>query len=1060
MRPVARTFIPPLALITVLALFAVPVRPGAAGPEISVVDSSGRPIEAERRIEGSTLTVTAPGFLPWSGPLASLKPGPASRIVLLRPATLRGRVTSGGAAIEKARLRLVLQAKQTPPVKDFVSGARGAFEADRLHPGLYTLKAEADGCMPRELIAALREGEVRWIEIDLRLPSRLSLRVTDAGGKPLAGVDLRPRTQDKDGRHFSDDERQHLDGLKARTDDAGRLTIGPLFRGLPHRLVLRRDGFAPRSLRLAPAGPEVSREIALKRGGAIRLTVRDPSRRAVPGPTAQLASDDAADLDLLPAPRPGGADGTLNLGPLPAGIYSVRLQAAGFRPGTIRGLEVKDGQTADGGAVVLEPGLEVRGTVQDEEETPIRGAAVEARFFEEGRDLSSRGTTDAEGRFRLGGLPPGEAEIRAEAKGYLEERLTRVEAGADDVAIVLARQASIEGRVADAATGRPVPSFEARARIDPQAPRGRGGDRHGRAQANARDPEGRFRIDGLRPGTYVVEVVARGYRTARRDGVEVGPSTAQVSFDLERGLSLEGTVVDAEDNQPVVGATVEVFGLPSVATDPDGRFRLEGLGNSINLQVDHPLYLNERLIEIDPEASAGLLVRLRRGGSLEGSVYDGDGAPLPGAVVSGEMLPYQREAMADAAGHYRIDGLPPGELSFRKVNGPGTLEGYETALVRIEAGRSATHDFGVGTRLYGLVTFAGRPASGAALTFTNEQPAAGSGGRPSRSVRAAESGLYEARGLSAGAYGVVVRWENRRAGWRVIVGEAAGGQRADIAIPDLWLAGRVVDAVTKEPLRGRVHAEPRDTDGGRVSGHFGQDGEVIEYSSYPRSVEETDGEGRFRLQIMEPGPHVLTAFVDGYRMEKPLELEVTASRDDIVLPVAPAIEVVVRAIDAESGRNIEELECVLVFRDGNSDARCGTGVLTIGSLRPGATFVGVTASGYAPAYREVTLEDPRHEVDLSLTRGGNLRLFLPPGMGEDLLLPQNKPKLVDARGVDLARFFGYVGGMTATADGEMLVRHLPAGRLSVQFGRDGTPHPPRRTEVEIAEGAETLADLR
>jgi protocatechuate 3,4-dioxygenase beta subunit len=1060
-RPDARTFIPPATLITALALSVVLVRPGTAGTEITVVDSSGRPIEAEKRIEGPTLTVTAPGFLPWSGPLASLKPGPASRIVLLRPATLRGRVTSGEAAIEKARVSLVPQAKQAPPGKDFASGPRGAFEADRLNPGLYTLKAEADGCMPRELVAALREGEVRWIEIDLRQPSRLSLRVTDADGKPLAGVDLRPLTQDRDGRQFSDDERQHLDGLKARTDDAGRLTFGPIYRGLPHRLVLRRDGFAPRSLRLAPAGPDVSSEIVLRRGGTIHLTVREPSRRAVPGATASLASDDA-DLDLLPAPRPGGADGTLNLGPLPAGIYSVRLQAAGYRPKTIRGLEVKDGGTADGGAVVLESGLEVRGTVRDEEGTPIRGAAVEAHFFEEGRELSSRGATEAEGRFRLRGLPPGETEIRAEARGYLEERLTNVETGVDDVSIVLARQASIEGQVVDAATGRPVPSFEARARIDREALRGRGGDRHERAQATARDPEGRFRIDGLRPGTYVVEVVARGYKTARRDRIEAGPSTAQVSFDLERGLSLEGTVVDADDNRPIVGATVEVFGLPAVATDPEGRFRLEGLEESINLQVDHPHYLNERLIEIDPETSGDLLVRLQRGGSLEGSVYDGDGVPLPGAVVRSENWPGQRETFADAAGRYRLDGLPLGELFFRKVNGPGTLEGYETALVRIEAGRSATHDFGVGTRLHGWVTFAGRPASGAALTFTSEQqPPAGAMVRPSRSVRAAESGLYEARGLRPGAYAVVVRWENRRAGSRVVVGEAAGGQRADIDIPDLHLAGRVVDAVTKAPLRGRVHAEPSNASpAGRVSGHFDEDGEVIEYSTYPRSMEETDGEGRFRLQVMEPGPHLLTAVVDGYRMEKPLELEVTASRDDLLLPVAPAIEVAVRATDAASGRNIEELGCVLVFRDGNSDARCGTGVITIGSLRPGTTFVGVTASGYAPAYREVTLEEPRHEVALTLTRGGNLRLLLPPDVGEDALRRENVPRLFDTRGVDLTRFFGYVGGMTATADGEVLVRHLPAGRLSVEFGRDGTPHPPRRMEVDITEGGEALADLR
>jgi Carboxypeptidase regulatory-like domain len=71
-------------------------------------------------------------------------------------------------------------------------------------------------------------------------------------------------------------------------------------------------------------------------------------------------------------------------------------------------------------------------------------------------------------------------------------------------------------------------------------------------------------------------------------------------------------------------------------------------------------------------------------GSLEGTVRDVQGAPLPGAQVQAELqgAAFRRGAVADAAGRYRLTGLPGGRyrLTVRHL-------GYATAETAVNVGR-------------------------------------------------------------------------------------------------------------------------------------------------------------------------------------------------------------------------------------------------------------------------------------------------------------------------------------------------------------------------------------
>jgi carboxypeptidase family protein len=1033
----------------------------AAGgpPGINVVDKDGNPIRAELRLEDGKLVVEASGFLPWSGSLPPDAEGPV-KVVLKRSALVRGRVVVDGVGLAGAHMIIRRAGKGGRELAAATSDSRGIFELKGLPPSALRLAVSADGVVPLERPVSLGEGETRWIQLEPHRTATLRVRVTGPNGQPVAEAEAQVRIEGPDGRYFSEVGLERLAGLRGTSDRDGRLTLDPVERGVPHRIVFRRGGFAPRSILVTPEVEVVERQVRLQRAGEIRLTLRDLKERPVGGAVAEPMSDDAPDVDLLDVPEPSDPDGILRMRGLPGGTYVLRVRAPGLRPVTVRDVAVRAGQTSDAGVITLEPGSSVAGRVVDESGAPLRGAGVGARFYQEGRRLTVGAESDGEGRFLLSGLSDGDAEIQVEARGFFPKTLGAVRPGSQDLRVVLSRPGRIIGRAIDARGGAPIPIFSIDLAAQGEDGRVRGERwRTEETRTDFDDPEGRFEVMGLRPQRYTLVVKAQGYSPSGRVEVEARASSPEsITLTLDGGRALEGVVLDAENSAPVESAVVRSEEGDAVLTDAEGRFRVDGIDGRTDLRVEHSLYVTKVLGTIDREAAGPLEIRLARGGSVEGIVYGRGGVPVQGAEV--RLQEDGRVVLADADGHYRLDGVPPGERVLRKVEVPGSFEGTESALVTVRQGETSIRDFGRGVRLYGVVTSRGVPASGAVITVGPSGEgaiAALAVDDPAVMIRAREDGFYEARGLQPGTYGLTLMWEGRTVvGHRATLEQGASEQRLDLQIPDLWLGGTVIDPNTGAGLRGIVSVASLEGSGDGLSGFVGgDDGEMIPYSSFPEVQVESDEIGRFRVPLMDPGTYAVSASAEGYTMERPLELRVETSRSDLRLELKPAITLVVKATDAETGASLKP-DCVSFFGGLERTCTCGAEP-RLDSLRPDDGLASAFVSGYAPGYRKVSLRDDRHEVAVSLTRGGTLRLLLPPQVESvEAARSRYRLRIENSDGIDIL----LAGLFDLAREGDPAIRHVPAEPLRVRIGGENSGIPEKRAEVIVSEDGEAVADLR
>jgi hypothetical protein len=229
--------------------------------------------------------------------------------------------------------------------------------------------------------------------------------------------------------------------------------------------------------------------------------------------------------------------------------------------------------------------LAIEGAVEDSAGTPLPGATVTAQS-RAGSEAAAR--TGPDGRFRLDGLASGRWWIRAERPGSAPAA-TMARAGDSDVRLVLATGGRIEGRVRDRRSSRPVAPFTVI--VESVTVR----------TVSVVDPDGRYALDDLAPGTAVLSVVAPHYAPSAEVRVRVsepGSAPAVVDFELTVGGRLSGIVLSRRSRTPVAGANVEVEGMPMSAgipvrieavSGPDGRFELVGVSEqSMSLFASAP----------------------------------------------------------------------------------------------------------------------------------------------------------------------------------------------------------------------------------------------------------------------------------------------------------------------------------------------------------------------------------------------------------------------------------------------------------------------------------------
>jgi RNA polymerase sigma factor (sigma-70 family) len=455
----------------------------------------------------------------------------------------------------------------------------------------------------------------------------------------------------------------------------------------PGRSTLTLDRDSGRLIEIE-AGVEATFELTLPRGFDVEGLVVDREGAPVAGAELWLSDMNSFTGSLVGT---AGADGRFELRSCLTG-HELGAYASGHAPSLLASLSGEDGARLSVRLVLLGPGGEVSGTVRGPEGEPLADAQVlvgsEQHEFRrvfvagEGELVGTVAPprlvrTDAEGRFRALGVPPGRVPLAVRAEGCA---LWRSEVALDAavptaVEATLEPEASLFGRVLDE---HEAPVLTASLQLlggygllDPTCTTG---------------PDGVYRLAGLASGSQVARVQ------------KYAGGSAQATFELaageERawdpvvglGLTLSGRVLD-ESGAPLSGWSIDLIGrlrtgnpsFGNARTDAEGRFlvksledvpyhlTLEGPGSSVPVLERGVLRPDGAELQLRVPASRMPSARVR------GSVVDASGAVPANLALELATASFGLPSEIDAEGRFELGPFVPGLYTLR-VRAQGHVE--------------------------------------------------------------------------------------------------------------------------------------------------------------------------------------------------------------------------------------------------------------------------------------------------------------------------------------------------------------------------------------------------
>ena len=560
-----------------------------------------------------------------------------------------------------------------------VEAPDGRFALEDVPAGKWQVVVTAKGYQVGRAAGIVVEEATTTDGVEIRVPpgSALKGRVTDARtlkGVPEAEVGVRSETGAPAGAAFGS-------GSDIVTDVDGRFEVEGLAPGKVTVSVQHAD-YTDRteSVELKEGGSSV--EVALSRGVSLGGVVLSETRQPMPGAEVSLGGAGTSGRGF------GGgesaatdASGRFRFEHLSPGRYTLSATVPGQSTepveAVLAGSESKEDVT-----LVLAGGATIRGVVSGLPDTFRAGVNVSANGPKE---YWASARTGADGQFELKGAPAGTISLRATAGDFLSAS-TRSANGSVVIAegqkeaeseIVFEGNGALSGRVSRG--GKPI----AQARVFV------GGRSGGRGGSGRTDESGAYRIEGLEPGDYNVNVQP-GSGGGRAISKEVRiDGEASLDFDLPMA-SLYGLVVDGATKQPLADARVTAAldgnaeGRTGYATtDSNGRFAVEEVEpGAYKLTFRRPGYQEARDSATATEAGGNAgTIEMTRGEGLALIVRDGiyqiplrsasvrvkDGA---GLVVTSSWL------SLDGDGKGEIASVPPGRYTL--VLG---ADGYATRIL-------------------------------------------------------------------------------------------------------------------------------------------------------------------------------------------------------------------------------------------------------------------------------------------------------------------------------------------------------------------------------------------
>jgi protocatechuate 3,4-dioxygenase beta subunit len=637
-------------------------------------------------------------------------------------ATVRGETTSGNGQ-PLSGVEVVLVESEGAIAATATTEPDGLYVVNGLRAGVYTVEFQPslgdylpqyyDGQSSPTTASqlTLQAGTVASsIDAVLQSASTISGTVTASEGGDLSGVEV--SVYDESGAFVqavtSGAEGTYIvSGLSAGTytvqfEPAGTDYIGQFYDE-------KSDGNSATSVVLAAGASKEDIDAKLSKGATVDGTVT----AAGGGPLE--------DVEVHVQPTSGGvggsaitgADGSYSVPGLQPGSYTVEFEpvdssyAGQYYDNTAEAatahlITLSSGATEENINATLSSGGSIGGTVTDAQtDAPVDGVQVSVGPAEGGGQAITT-TTGEDGTYSVSGLSPGKYVVAFEPNeadyvgqyfdgksgaGSAGEITLEAGAGDEHVDASLVQSATVTGNVTDAKTGSPIQG----ATVFAQSIEG------GVTRTATTGEGGSYSVSGLPAGSYTIEFAAEGQNylnqfydnqskigTAQSVVLSAGETKESIDAALAGGVTVTGTVTNAQSGEPVSGVEVYVQsteGGPggTATTGTDGSYLVAGLpAGSYTVQFeptganDIGQYYNgqDDVGKADPVTLApgarkeGIDAELTSGATVSGTVTDAQSnEPLGGIEVDAYTSACDRTGgygITDAEGDYTIQGLPEG----------------------------------------------------------------------------------------------------------------------------------------------------------------------------------------------------------------------------------------------------------------------------------------------------------------------------------------------------------------------------------------------------------------
>ncbi|MGE0866988.1 MAG: carboxypeptidase regulatory-like domain-containing protein [Kofleriaceae bacterium] len=520
----------------------------------------------------------------------------------------------------------------------------GEFRFTGISPGRYRIRAFTDRAYSE--FAEVRASGVRTtVTIRVRVWDEAELRVVDAlSGAPVSGAIICGGEID----------------VLTNNEGLAKVAVGM-------SLLISARGFSPLVVKAQSFANGASQKIPLHRGAAVSGRVIGPDGVGLRGSDVIVIGD-----------RVGGEiyastdeQGRWEIPVLAAGTYTFRPNKVGYRANELT-MSI-DGHTARTDIDLhVSPGSQLHGVVVDAQGVAVVDATV-VLTVSDGPSLYTE--TDSQGRFAFLGIREGSHLVRAlrDVDTSLALAVELHDGDAVDVRLVV-ESFAVSGNVVTA-TGEAVPG--ATVRVEPK----KAGISLVGGRSDITGDRGEFNIVGLSRGEYGLSARSPNDELGPRlDGiVPVSAGDNDVRVVVPELATLKGRVL--LDGVPVAGFGIIISDREEFCWIPPKPVRGDVFvqrGVAIgkwNVVIVGAGFARKVVFDVDVGTAVTDMgvINVDRGQYIRGRVYDLDGTPVPGAVVTldqgmkstpgagslGQLACGVLSATTDPTGNYEIAGISP-----------------------------------------------------------------------------------------------------------------------------------------------------------------------------------------------------------------------------------------------------------------------------------------------------------------------------------------------------------------------------------------------------------------